>query len=206
MLSLIARAIPIGLAAGFNPGPLQTYLINTTIAYGWRRGLLIVFSPFIADLPLMVAAVVLLAQFPPEFIRAIQLIGGLYVWYLAWGAYRNLRAGVQIGADETLALPPPRQILTKALLANWLNPNPYIFWSTVNGPLFVEGLQQSVWHGLAFLVAFYGTFMAILVGLVFVFDRMRGIDPRVTRIILSVTVLGLVIFGGTLVFAGLGLF
>ncbi len=61
MLALIARGFTLGLTAGILPGPLQTYLIQTTLLQGWRKALIIVISPLLADLPLIVLTVFVLA-------------------------------------------------------------------------------------------------------------------------------------------------
>ena len=39
MLALITRGATLGLTAGVLPGPLQTYLIQTTLTQGWRKSL-----------------------------------------------------------------------------------------------------------------------------------------------------------------------
>ncbi len=87
----------------------------------------------------------------------------------------------------------------------WLSPGPYIFWATLNGPLLVRGLNESLFSGLGFLLGFYGTFITILGVYVLVFDRLRRIDERVTRGIILLTLVVMVVFGGWLIVQGLGL-
>src|SRR5664279_122211 len=83
MLFLIARGVTLGFTAGMLPGPLQTYLIQTTLVQGWRKSLIMVISPLIADIPVIILTVFVLAQLPPAFIRIVQIVGGLFVLYLA---------------------------------------------------------------------------------------------------------------------------
>lgn len=206
MLFLIARGITLGFTAGVLPGPLQTYLINTTLLLGWRRSLIIIFAPLIMDGPLIVLVLFFFRQFPPELLRGLQIAGGLFVLWLAWGAWKQVRAGVSIGPGEDGAVDSTqRQIMARAVLMNVLSPAPYVFWTTVNGPLLIQGLQQSIWHGLAFLVSFYGTFLFMMSLIVFLFDRLRRLDERVTRAVLLITVVVLVFFGLSLLAQGLGL-
>lgn len=206
MLFLIARGITLGFTAGVLPGPLQTYLINTTLLLGWRKSLIIILAPLIMDGPLIVLVLFFFRQFPPELLRALQIAGGLFVLWLAWGAWQQVRAGVSIGPGEDGAVDSTqRQIMARAVLMNVLSPAPYVFWTTVNGPLLIQGLQQSVWHGLAFLVSFYGTFLLIMSLIVLLFDRLRRLDERVTRAVLLITVVVLVFFGLSLLAQGLGL-
>ncbi len=205
MLFLIARGLTLGLTAGILPGPIQSLIIQMTLTQGWRKSLVLVFSPLLSDIPVIVLTVFVLAQFPPEFIRAIQIVGGLFVLWLARGAWLNFRAGVMIGAGgETLAL-SVRQLLARGLMTNLLSPGPYLFWGTVNGPLLVDGLRQSVLHGAAFLIAFYGSFLGVLAAFVAVFNRVRTLDARLTRALLLIITILLLGFGLSLVGQGLGL-
>lgn len=205
MLALMTRGITLGLTAGLLPGPLQTYLIQTTLTQGWRKSLPLVLSPLIADIPVILLTTLVLSQVPPELIRAIQILGGLFVLWLARGAWLNFRAGAQIGAGGSAEVVPVRQLLTRAVLVNLLSPGPLIFWATVNGPLLVQGLRESVLHGVAFLVAFYGTFLGVLICFVGVFNKMRTLDPRITRALLLIITIMLVVFGLSLIGQGVGL-
>lgn len=42
-----------------------------------------------------------------------------------------------------------------AVIIIWLNPQFYINWTTIVGPTFVAGLEQSVISGVAYMVGFY---------------------------------------------------
>ncbi len=204
MIALISQGCTLGFTAGMSPGPLQTYLIETTLTQGWRKSLIVVISPLVADIPVIALTLLLLAQFPPEFIRAIQIVGGLYVLVLARGAWLNFRAGVLIGGGGEAAAVSERSLLSRAVVVNLLSPGPYIFWGTVNGPLLVQGLRASVFHGAAFLLAFYGTFMLILIGFIAVFNRVRALDARFTRALLLLLTVLLAVFGLSLIGHGIG--
>ncbi|MCZ2096159.1 MAG: LysE family transporter [Anaerolineae bacterium] len=143
MLALIARGITLGLTAGILPGPLQTFLIQTTLTQGGRRGIVAVFSPLLSDIPIILLTVLVLAQFPPEFIRVVQIAGGLFVLWLARAAWLSFRAGVMIGAGGEAQNMSVRDLLLRGLMINLLSPGPYIFWGTVNGPLLVDGMRES---------------------------------------------------------------
>ncbi len=199
MLNLISQGISLGFSAGAMPGPLQSYLISQTLANGWRKSIIVIFSPLITDGPIILLAVVLLKQLPPELIRLIQVIGGLYLLWIAYGAWRRFRSGVTLDATPQ----PQTRTLSQGLMMNWLSPGPYIFWGTINGPLLIGAAQLSIWHGVAFMLSFYGTFLGILALYVMVFDRLRRLDHRFTRVIFLVTLAVLIVFGISLVLQGL---
>ncbi len=198
MLTFISRGVSLGFTAGALPGPMQSYIIGTTLTGGWRRGLVIIFSPLVVDIPIIVLVVFVLGQLPAGFIRVIQIIGGLFLLWIARETWLALRSGVQIGADSPVET-SNRGIFARALLLNFLSPGPYLFWSTVNGPLLIQALGESVWHGVAFLVSFYGAFLTLLALTVALFNRVRTLDARFTRVILMITLVILVVFGLSLI-------
>jgi len=85
MLSFLTQGIGIGFAAGAQPGPFLNHVIGTALTGGWRRGIVTIFAPLVADLPLILLSVTVLRSVSPDFLRIVQLAGGLY---LLWMAYR----------------------------------------------------------------------------------------------------------------------
>lgn len=197
MFQFVAQAVGYGFAAGTSPGPLQSFIVSTTLSQGWRRGLIIIVSPLITDAPIILVMTFVLHQLPHGVLRAIQIGGGLFVLWLALDLARALRAGAVVGGQT---IPQTdRRTLSKAVVINLLSPGPYIFWGSVTGPLLVEALDQSVVHGVSFLAAFYATFLSIMALWVLAFDRLRRLDARLTRAVLGLSI-------GVLVILGLALF
>lgn len=202
----ILPAIGLGLTATSTPGPLQAYLVNITLRYGWRRALLAVCAPLVVDIPVIVVVVFILGQMSPEILQIIRLLGGLVLLWIASIAFSQYRAGAsfQNQTDETISR-SPLQIFGTALLINALSPGPYLFWSTVNGPLLLAALEISLLHAAAFMIAFYSTFLGGMALLVFVFHRLGQIDARVTGYILLFTICVLIFFATRLIAEALGL-
>lgn len=205
MIALILQGIGFGFAAGSSPGPLQSFIISTTLSRGWRRGIATIFSPLLSDIPIIIMMTLLLQQLPPEVLRFIQIAGGTFVLYLAWGTWRSLRAGTLIGVDDDTPEPPRAAMKTlgQATTINFLSPGPYIFWSSVTGPILIDGLRESVLHGAMFLLSFYGTFLCILAVLVLAFDRLRRLDERITRVVLVAAIFVLAVLGIVLIVGGI---
>jgi threonine/homoserine/homoserine lactone efflux protein len=199
MLNFITQGITIGFSAGAMPGPFTSYIINSTLTQGWARSIVIVLVPLVTDIPIVILAVVILRQFPPEFIRFIQIAGGLYLLWLTYGAWKQFRAGIHFNPPAT----SQGRTFVQGLVMGWLSPGPYLFWATINGPLLVQALNQSLTTALGFLAGFYGTFIGILTLYVFVFDRLRRLDERVTRAIFLITMVVLGLFGLSLIWQGL---
>lgn len=196
--SIILPAMAFGFSATSMPGPMQAYLLNVTLNYGWRRGLLIIVSPLIVDGPIILLSVFVLGQVPDWALQFIRVIGGLLLLWIAWGGWQQLRAGVNFVAsdDKFKGQVSARKILGTAIAMNAVSPGPYLFWSTITGPLLLEALDISIWAAVGMLIGFYGTFLGGLATLVFVFDRLGSISPNITRYLLIATI-GLLLWYGT---------
>lgn len=202
--TIILPAISLGLSATSVPGPLQAYLLNVTLNYGWRRGLLVILSPLITDGPIIFVTVFVLQQIPEWAIQAIRVGGGLLLLWIAWGAWQQLRAGVTFTAqyddvidkDDDTSESSPWRILGTAAAMNTLSPGPYLFWSTVTGPLLIEALDISIWAGVGMLLGFYGTFLGGMAVLVLVFNQLGSVNASTTQSILVVTI-GLLVWFAT---------
>lgn len=204
--SYILPGISLGLTATSIPGPLHAYLMQTALGYGWRRGLLVVLSPLITDAPIILLVVFLLGALPDWAIQAIRVAGGLLLLWIAWGAWQAIRAKASFQANTSAAIhSSPRRILSTAVMMNFLSPGPYLFWSTVNGPLLLAALSESLLHALAFLLAFYGTFLLGMALIALLVGRLGQISARLTAVLLSLTIALLLYYGTALIAEAVGL-
>ncbi len=161
MLPFLLQGLTLGFAAGAQPGPFQTYLISQTLSQGWRRTWIAAFGPLLSDGPIVALVLLVLSQIPDWFQRILQVAGGLFVLYLAWGAYKAWRAF----APGTMAAPQtgPRNLLRAALM-NALSPGPYLFWSLVIGPLLVTTWRENSANALSIVIGFYVAMVALKYG------------------------------------------
>ena len=179
-------------AAAVQPGPFQAYLVGETMNRGWRRTLPASFAPLISDAPIIVAALLVLSRIPAGMIRGLHVVGGLFLFFLAYRAYLAWR-GFDPGREpETSAA---HRNLFRAALVNFLNPNPWLGWSLVMGPLFLEGYRETPAHGVALIVGFYVTMVICLAGLITLFAFARRLGPRINKATLGLSVLALGGFG-----------
>ncbi|MCB8979989.1 MAG: hypothetical protein H6657_21475 [Ardenticatenaceae bacterium] len=78
---------------------------------------------------------------------------------------------------------------------NMLSPNAYIFWSTIAGPIFLEGWRQAPSHGLAFMLGFYGALIGGFMSFVVLFGILGQASPRLNRVLGFVSAVALFGFG-----------
>ena len=198
--NLFINGAALGFTAGAAPGPLQAYLISETITGGWRRSILLIFVPVLSDTPIIILTTVLLGQLPALAIQLISVIGGLFVFYLAWGLWNDWRANQH---SQLVTAEVSKRSFGKAVTMNLLNPNPYIFWTFVSGPILLEALEKSWGHAISFILGFYGIFLGTMIVLIALFNQTRRLGPKVIRIIQLGSILILMIFGGYLIKEGL---
>ncbi len=203
----ILPAISFGISATTVPGPLIAYLINITLTQGWRKAMLIVLSPMITDAPIIILMTFILGQLPNEVLRLIQLGGGLLLFYIAYGAWQQYRSGktleTMVDESDIVTEQSWQKILATGVMMNYLSPGPYLFWATINGPLLVSALELSIAHAIAFLVAFYGTFMLGLSGWILLFNVLRQVNERYLKFIILATILLLLAFGTSLIISAI---
>ncbi|RPI90600.1 MAG: lysine transporter LysE [Chloroflexi bacterium] len=188
----IVQGIGYGFAAAVQPGPFQTYLISQTLMKGWKRTLPACLAPLISDGPIIALCLLVLSQVPAWLQRFLYIAGGIFVLYLAYGAYRSWK---NFDPDLPPAETGTQQSVIKAAFINLLNPNPYIFWSLVTGPILLAGWRETPAYGLGFMLGFYMTMILGFGAFVIVFGSARQMGPKVNRLLLGVSAIALFGFG-----------
>lgn len=192
MLAYLTQGLLLGGTAAIQPGPFQALLLSFALNGGWRRAVPAAFSPLISDGPILVLVLLVLTQMPGWFVSVLQLVGGVFLLYLAWGAYRAVQRSAGVSAGT---LPPPAGGVLKAALANFLSPNPYIFWATVAGPILITAWRESPLLGLAFMFGFYAALIGGMILFVLAFSAAGQISPRVNRTLGWLSGVALAAFG-----------
>ncbi|MGH2543945.1 MAG: LysE family translocator [Ardenticatenaceae bacterium] len=192
MFGYFLRGLILGLPAAATPGPFQAYLLSQTLKNGWRHTLPAALAPLLSDGPIVALVLLILTQMPPALLAILKIAGSLFILYLAWGAFHSVRQErpLRVAAEEAA-----RQSLIEATFMNLLNPNPHIFWSTVGGPILLEGWRQASGHGIAFLLGFYGTLIGGFVAFILLFGVAGRLGARVNRALLGISAFALLLFG-----------
>lgn len=198
ILALFIQGVSLGFTATVSPGPFLAYVISETLAFGWRHSLILTLAPLVSDLPVVVLSLFVLSHMPLLALKAIQLIGGLLILFLAWGTLRRLRQqrGVTLVSDDA---PRTQHVFLRGALMNLLSPGLWIFWTTVNGPIVLNAWRDSPASAIAYVVGFYGLLIGGLMGWVAVFHQARRFDERVVRGLLTASAGIMVVFGALLI-------
>lgn len=190
LVGFFVQGVTLGFSAAVSPGPFQAYLLSQATAHGLKKTVFAAFAPLVSDGPIILFLVVLLSQTPDWFLRGLNIAGGMFLLYLAYGAFRTF----QTYTGTTTVVTADRSIF-KAAVMNALSPGPWLFWSVLAGPILVQAWQTSLLDALVFLFGFY----ALLVGgnLLFIalFAGTRHLGAAATRTLNLVAAAALAVFG-----------
>jgi len=203
MLRYLILGVTYAFAAAAQPGPFQTYIISQSLSKGWRRTLPAALAPLISDWPIILLVLLVLTRVPGWLAPVLQLAGGVFLLYLAAGAYKTWRC---FDTGKILLDQTGQQTVLKAVLVNLLNPNPYLAWSLVLGPLLLKGWQEAPSHGIALLAGFYAVMILCQAGIILLFAAARNLGPRVNRVMVGISAVALACFGIYELWSGLGVF
>ena len=200
MLSYLILGITYAFAASVQPGPFQTFLISKTLSTGWKSTFPAAFAPLLSDGPIILLVLFVLSRMPVWLAQGLQCAGGIFLLYLAVGAFKNWRKN---NTMDTIKNQTGGQTALKAAFVNLLNPNPWLAWSLVMGPLLLKGWRETPFNGIALLVGFYATMILVAVGIILIFGATRNLGPRVSRILLGLSAIAMAGFGFYELWSGL---
>ncbi len=200
-VNYLAQAAVLGLSAALLPGALQAFFLAQTLRLGWLRALPLALTPLLSDGPLVVLTLVILGRLPSAWIQGLEVGGGLYLLYLAWNLFRQ-----PLSEERTASGAGQIRTLFQAVTINWLNPNPYLFWATVLGPLVLEGWRTHPSWGLGFIATFYATMVGGNGVLIWLFGRLGRLPLSWRRVTVRGAAVVLAGFGLRFLANGLGTF
>ncbi|HSD64052.1 MAG TPA: LysE family transporter [Ignavibacteriaceae bacterium] len=200
MITYLILGITYAFAAAIQPGPFQTFIISQTLKNGWKKTLPSAIAPILSDIPVIIIVLLLLTNLPVWFLRILQTGGGLLLLYLA---YQSFKSFLNFDKPNDSVTDRTGNTFWKAVLVNILNPNPYIGWSLIMGPLFLKGYHEASGNGIALIVSFYVTIVICQMGIIVLFGLARNLGPKITHITLGIASAGLAAFGIYLLYQGL---
>jgi threonine/homoserine/homoserine lactone efflux protein len=169
LLEALSRGTVLGLAAGLSPGPLTILVISETLRHGLSSGVKVSLAPVLTDLPIILLAALLLGRLSayPAALGGIALLGAGFLLHLGLSSLKQRTVAIE-----------PRQAAPHSLLrgvaANFLNPNPYVFWIGVGTPILLSLLERSWMNAAAFMSAFFLCIVGSKLLLARIADRSRA--------------------------------
>lgn len=155
-IEFLLTGLILGLSAGCSPGPLLTLVVSETLLHGIKGGVKVALAPLITDLPIILATLFIISRLSgfQSVLGILSLAGGLFILSTGYASLR-IQAADLTGSSELQS-----RSLKKAVVANFLNPHPYLFWISVGGPVMTRAFTA----GTTSLALFIGGFYLALVG------------------------------------------
>lgn len=191
VMGLAAAGLALGVIEGIKPGPLLTMVIRETLTGGLGAGVRAAAAPIFTDGPMIIASI-LLAGWIAEEPAVLCIISILGAGFLAW-------MGVEcFGID-----PPDPDVgesdvtgsLRRGVVTNLLNPNVYVFWFLIGGPLMASAAAEEPLAPVAYALSFLVSIILVKVSIAYFFDRTREtLSPRAYRTALTLCGIGMLAF------------
>ena len=178
IFALFTRGAALGFSAAASPGPFQAYLLSRAARHGVRGAMPLALAPLLSDGPVVAVVLLALSTAPPWLLRGLGIGGGAFLLWLAWGTIRTLR---HRQAPSGAPVEDAGGSFLRAALVNAAGPGPWVFWSTVCGPILVEAWRVSPARALAFLAGFYLLLVGGNAAVVALFGLAGRAGPRTAR-------------------------
>lgn len=176
-------------------------MISETIKHGKGNGIKIGLAPLVTDFPILMISVFVLSKLESLniLLGIISFFGAAYLVYLAIGNIMIKKIDTKISSKNIS--------VAKGIIANFLNPNPYIFFFSIISPLIIKQMKENILYGPLFVVVFLGVFVVCNTILVLSVHSTKGFFSS-KKYLYTIKSLGFVLLFFSLTFfkEGLGYF
>jgi len=180
----------LGLSAGFSPGPLLSLVLTQSMVHGTREGIKVALAPLVTDAPILLAAWLVLSRLEGRSwaLGIVALAGAVMLTRYAFDCFTP-------PPPETAGSGRAPHSLGRGVVANFLNPHPYLFWLTVGMPMLLDAATVGVLAVVAFVTVFYAAIVGAKVAAAVLAGRFRRfLVSRVYRLFMAVLGLSLLYF------------
>ena len=189
VLGLAIAGITLGVVEGVKPGPLLTTVIKETLTSGFRGGIRAASAPIFTDGPLIIFSIFMAGWIAtqPLVFCGISILGAIFL----------TRMGIECFYPEIPDIDSSDVDLSKSLkrgiLTNLLNPNAYIFWLLVGGPLMATVADTEPLAPFSYAISFILSIVIVKIALAYFFSKAQ-VNLSSDRYLLALKICGLAMF------------
>ena len=167
VLGLAIAGITLGIVEGVKPGPLLTTVIKETLTSGFRGGIRAASAPIFTDGPLIIFSIFMAGWIAtqPLVFCGISILGAIFLTRMGIECFYPEIPDID-SSDVDLSRSFKRGILT-----NLLNPNAYIFWLLVGGPLMATAADTEPLAPFAYAISFILSIVIVKIALAYFFSK-----------------------------------
>ena len=170
ILSLMFAGSLLGIVEGIKPGPLLTMVVKETLSGGLKAGLWTAAAPIFTDGPLIVLSLFAAAWIATNapLLIAITCAGSIFLAYMGMECF-SMEAP-HINEDSVLI----RRSFSRGIITNLLNPNVYVFWFLIGGPLMATAMKRDVFAPIAYALSFLMTIIITKATIAYFISKSAG--------------------------------
>ena len=189
VLGLALAGITLGIVEGVNPGPLLTTVIKETLTSAFRGGIRAASAPIFTDGPLIIFSIFMAGWIAtqPLVFCGISILGAIFLTRMGIECFYPEIPDID-SSDVDLSRSFKRGILT-----NLLNPNAYIFWLLVGGPLMATAADTEPLAPFAYAISFILSIVIVKIALAYFFSKAQ-VNLSSDRYLLALKICGLAMF------------
>ena len=189
VLGLAIAGITLGVVEGVKPGPLLTTVIKETLTSGFRGGIRAASAPIFTDGPLIIFSIFMAGWIAtqPLVFCGISILGAIFLTRMGIECFYPEIPDID-SSDVDLSRSFKRGILT-----NLLNPNAYIFWLLVGGPLMATAADTEPLAPFAYAISFILSIVIVKIALAYFFSKAQ-VNLSSDRYLLALKMCGLAMF------------
>ena len=199
---LAGAGVALGIIEGIKPGPLLTMVIRESLSKGLKAGMWTAAAPIFTDGPLIIVSLFFAGWMAAE--------RGVLLTRSGLGALFLTKMGLEC---FSLELPDPGMegdasgSFKRGVLTNLLNPNVYVFWFLIGGPLMASASEQEPVAPVIYAIAFLLTIILVKASIAWIFvGGGTWLSPRRYRIAMVICGLAMLGFAVSFAFQAYGLY
>ena len=197
VIGLALAGVTLGIVEGVKPGPLLTTVIKETLTNGFKGGIRAASAPFFTDGPLILFSIFMAGYIAdqPLLFGGIAVLGAIFLTRMGMECFNPEIPDIDT-TDVDLT-----QSLKKGILTNLLNPNAYIFWLLIGGPLMATAADSEPTAPFAYAISFLVSIVLVKISIAYFFSKAQ-VNLSSDRYLLILKICGFAMF----IFAGSFLF
>ena len=148
--SLAAVGVALGIVEGIKPGPLLTMVIRESLTKGLKAGMWTAAAPIFTDGPMIIATLLVAGWMAPQpmVLFIISLLGAVFLTKMGVDCFGLEPPSAELGDDDASGS------FKRGILTNLLNPNVYMFWVLIGGPLMASAAEEEPFAPITFALCF----------------------------------------------------
>ena len=199
---LAGAGVALGIIEGIKPGPLLTMVIRESLSKGLKAGMWTAAAPIFTDGPLIIVSLFFAGWLAtePSVLLIISALGALFLAKMGLECFTLELPNPDVKGDASGSF-------KRGVLTNLLNPNVYVFWFLIGGPLMASAAEQEPVAPVIYAIAFLLTIILVKASIAWIFvGGGTWLSPRKYRIAMAICGLAMIAFAVTFAYQAYDLY